>query len=349
MRILICASGTGGHIYPAITFANKLQELGHEVCFIGEKNRLESKIIPAKNYEFIGLDVKRFDKGFFGLFKGAYSFFKNYFRCLKIVENYDRVIGFGNYVSLPVMQAAIKKNVKTFIHEQNSIPGKANLFLDKKVDGVFCSFDNNLKFFKNPNTFVSGNPQMIMKDIPIDKEYLTSIGLDNKKKTVLMFFGSLGSFTIDQFMQKFLKDFNDDYQIIYATGSDYFSNYKDFSNKNVKVFESVDGLKTMSVCDLLIARAGATTIAEIIALSKPSILIPSPYVSNNHQFFNAQYLVEKKASILLEEKDLEYEHFKKLVGNLINDFDKLKEIGENAGKLNNASCLEVMIKKVIYD
>lgn len=349
MRILICASGTGGHIYPAITFANELRKLGHEVCFIGEKNRLESRVIPKNNYKFIGLDVERFDKGFFSIFKGMFSFFKNYFYCLKIVVEYDRVIGFGNYVSLPVMKSAIKKKIKTYIHEQNSIPGKANLFLDKKVDGVFCSFDNNLKYFKNSNTFVSGNPQMLMKDISRDRNYLKMLGLDPDKKTVLMFFGSLGSYTIDNFMQKFLNEFEEDYQIIYATGSDYFINYRNFDRKNVKVFESVDGLKLMAICDLLISRAGATTIAEIIALSKPSILIPSPYVSNNHQFFNAEYLVNKHAAVLIEEKNLVYDDFKKTIKALLYDDKKLKEIGANAGKLNNADCLEVMIKKVIYD
>lgn len=346
MRILICAGGTGGHIYPALTLADGLVMKNHNVDFIGSLNRMEKDIIPERGYKFIGLDIDNFNGGILGKFKGLGSFMTNYFKAKKIVKGYDLVIGFGNYISVPIILAAKNRHIKTYIHEQNSIPGKANLLLDRFVDGVFCSMEHNLKYFKNKHLFVYGNPQSSLQVNEADEAYFDEFNLDRQMKTVLMFFGSLGSMSVDNFMQKFLKDFDEDYQIIYACGSNYIKNYQAYQNAKVRVVERVDGYKLMGICDLLVSRAGATTISEITSIGVASIMIPSPYVANNHQYFNALELVEKNAALLLEEGKMNVEYFNSLIKSVIFDEDKLNDLRANSLKFAKKDALERMIEEV---
>lgn len=345
MKIIIVAGGTGGHIYPSLTLAKELENRKHDILFVGSSTRMEKDVIPNEGFKFIGLDVSIPKGNIFNKIKSLFSLLKAFRKCKDIVKGYDVAIGFGNYISLPLMMAAKKKGLKTIIHEQNSFPGKANLFLDKKMDYVLCSYDGNLKHFKNPNTFVYGNPQsykaLMEKE---DKKCLSEVGLDPSKKTVLIFMGSLGSSSVDKILLDYFNKTDGSYQILYARGHDFDIDLSKYSFKNhIVIKDRVDGSKYIKNCDLIIARSGATTVSEIIACGKASILIPSPFVPENHQFYNALPLKNKEAAIIIEENQLTSDNLNETVSCIINNDDKLNKMGLSAKGLLKENIIENII------
>ena len=349
MKIAIVAGGTGGHIYPAITLGDELKNRGHEIVFFGSSDRMEKDVVPKANFKFIPLDITSTAGGLVSKAKSLFSMVKAYNKCLKLLKGFDMAIGFGNYISIPVILAAKKLNLKTVIHEQNSFVGKANKMLDEKVDLVIGSYLENSSQFKNPHTLILGNPQSSKaKNVVKDSELLTSFGLDKDKKTVVIFMGSLGSETVNDILIKYFELTDGSYQIIYATGKKYYAIDKERIKEKdyLRVFEQVDGIKAMKASSLLVSRAGATTLAEITALGMPSILIPSPYVPNNHQYFNALALVDKKAALMIEEKDLTPTSLKEKIDSVINDDACLASLRENALKLTSGSVIEDIVSEI---
>ena len=343
------AGGSGGHIYPALTLAEALQEKGHEITFIGSNDRMEKDVIPERGFEYIGLNVYTTRGGLFQKIKSMSSIVGAYFDCLKLLKGYDMAIGFGNYISVPVMEAAVKLKLKTIIHEQNSFVGRANRFLDEKVDMIIGSYEENLEQFKNKNTLILGNPQSSKAyEVKEDEEVIRKLGLDPKKKTVVIFMGSLGSSSVNEKLKDYFKLLDGSYQVVYATGpSHYEDTIKDVQETEyLKIFERIDGAAVMKNSDLLICRAGATTLCEICAIGMPSILIPSPYVPNNHQYYNGKALTDKDAAIMIEEKDLTGEVLNETVNRVINDEVKLKTMSDNAKKLGNPHVLDDIVKAV---
>ena len=346
MKIVMAAGGTGGHIYPALTLANSLKERGHEVVFFGSKDRLEKDIVPSYGFKFVPFDILSTSGN---KLKSLISMIKAYKRCLGLLDGFDMAIGFGNYISVPIILSAKKKGLKTIIHEQNSFVGKANKMLDQKVDLVIGSYEENKKQFKNPHTLILGNPQS-QKALKAkkDENALKDLGLDPSKKTLVIFMGSLGSESVNKVLLDYFKLTDGSYQIVYATGKEYYNDdLKLIEEKDyLKIKERIDGISVMKASTLLVSRAGATTLCEITALGMPSILIPSPYVPNNHQYFNALALVDNKAAIMLEEKDLSANSLNKLVDSLINDDEKLNELRKNALKMANASTIDDIICEI---
>lgn len=349
MKIVIVAGGSGGHIYPALTLAKELINRGHKITFIGANDRMEKELIPSLGYDFIGLDTKTTRGGVLQKFNSMLSIAHSYNECLKILKNNcDLVIGFGNYISVPVVLAAKRLKIKVVLHEQNSFVGRANRFLDMKADMIIASYEESLKQFKNPNTYVLGNPQSsVALDIRKNKKVLTDLGLDPDMKTVVIFMGSLGSESIMNVMIEYFNLLKDaDYQVVYATGKKHYSKVKDMHFKNVHIFDAINGIEVMANSDLLISRAGATTLSEITAIGMPSILIPSPYVPNNHQYHNAMALVKNDAAILLEEKNLNPQVLKNMVDGLIHDDIRLKKLSDNARKMANDHVIENIIDRI---
>ena len=349
MKIAIVAGGTGGHIYPALALAEALKERKHEITFIGSNDRMEKDIIPEHGFDYIGLNVLSTRGGILHKIQSLFSIVKAYFECKKLLKDYDMAIGFGNYISIPVMKAAISLGKKTVIHEQNSFVGRANRMLDEQVDLIIGSYEENLHQFKNKNISILGNPQA-SKAYKVEKneKLLTDIGLSTDKKSVLIFMGSLGSSTVNEKLLEYFNLTDGSYQIIYATGKNHYDNAIRQAKKcdYIKLFEHVDAAGLMKNCDLLICRAGATTLSEISAIGIASILIPSPYVPNNHQFYNAKALVDKDAAMMIEEKDLTAQLLNDTVNKLINDDTKLKQLAENAQKLGNPNVLNDMIEAI---
>lgn len=349
MKIVIVAGGTGGHIYPALALAEQLKNRGHELLFIGSSSRMEKDLIPEHGYKFVGLDVDIFSGNIIKKLKSLITIKKAEKKCEEIIKEYELAIGFGNYISIPVILAAKKLGLKTVIHEQNSFVGKANKFLDGKVDLVIGSYEENKKQFKNKNTLILGNPQSSKAlSIQKDSHVLEKLGLNSNKKTVVIFMGSLGSQTVNKVILDYFELTDGSYQIIYATGQQNYKNVmssikiKDY----IKCFESIDAANVMKNSTILVCRAGATTIAEITAMGIPSILIPSPYVPNNHQYYNAKSLSDKDAAILLEEMYLTPVKLKDTINDIINNESKLRSLSERALSLGKPNVMNEMILEI---
>lgn len=340
MRIVISAGGTGGHIYPALAIIKKIQEQepDSEFLYIGTHNRMEKDIIPKYGIPFETIEIYGINrKNIFKNFKTLKSFIEARKKCKKLIKDFrpDAVIGVGGYVTGPVISVAKKLGYKTFIHEQNSIPGKANLYLSHFVDNIFISFKSSGKYFPEYKTIYTGNPcsEEALKAEKIDKHEL---GLNPNKKLVLFVMGSLGSSKVNDILYKTMNLFkNKNYEILFVTGKD---SYEEMIEKqypsNVKVVPFIEGMtRVMKVTDLIVSRAGASTLSEIIALKIPSILIPSPYVPNNHQYINALDLTENNAAVMIEEKNLKSEKLVSEIDLILNDEKKIEEIKNNLKSL----------------
>lgn len=354
MRIIISAGGTGGHIYPALAVAKTFikKDKNNEILYIGTKNRMEKDIVPKEGFNFIGLNVTGlYRKLSLKNIKSMYLFLNAIKKSKKIIKDFkpDVVISFGGYVTAPVMYAAHKLGIKTFAHEQNSTFGVTNKFVSNFADKIFVSFEssvNNLDSSIKKKCIFSGNPSAdnIASEIPYKKE---EFNLDPTKKLVLIVMGSLGSKTINDKMKSMLTLFNNkEYEILFVTGKDYYDEYKNLKyTKNIKIVPYIDNMvRLLKKVDCFVSRAGASTLSEICALKVPSILIPSPYVTENHQYKNALDLVNKDAALILQEKDLEGDILLRMVEKVLNDklySNKLKKNLESF-KTGNAS-------NVIYD
>lgn len=336
MKVVISAGGTGGHIYPALAIINKIKEKepNSEFLYIGTHNRMEKDIIPSYGIPFETIEIYGFDrKNLLKNFKTLSSFYKATKRCKKLIKKFnpDAVIGVGGYVTGPVIYAAKKSGYKTFIHEQNSTPGKANLFLSKYADSIFVSFVSSIKYFPSYKTVFTGNPcsEDAINKSSIDKKIM---GLDPNKKLVLFVMGSLGSSKVNELLYNTMNSFKDkEYEILFVTGKDSYDQMsKKEYPKNVKVVPFINEMtRVMKKTDLIISRAGASTLSEIISLGVPSILVPSPYVPDNHQYKNAIDLVNKKAAIMIEEKDLKDKILVDTIDSIINDDKQINEMKYN--------------------
>ena len=348
MRVIISAGGTGGHIYPAISIINKIKEYDKnaEILYIGTTDRMEHEIVPQKNIPYLGIEIKGLSKNPIKAIKS----FKLLLKSLKIVKNEiikfnpDIVIGVGGYVTFPVIYEAHKLGYKTLIHEQNSIPGKSNKILAKYADYIAVSLPGSIKYFEKEKTYFTGNPRS-------SEAYLASsiskkdLGLLEDKKLILIVMGSLGSMTINNELLNIIPKFKDkNYEVIVVTGNNYYDKFKNIDIKNVKIVKFLDNmLNVLKCCDLIITRAGASTIAEITSIGLPSILVPSPYVANNHQLYNAMELVNNKSAILLEEKDFNADNLLNKIDLVINNQKMIKEMHNNSLKLGKQnSCQEIL-------
>ena len=338
MRILIATGGTGGHIYPALALADaaKKRYKDCEILFVGNKNRMEATEIPARGYDFVGLDASGLVGGIVGKVKAITLMGISYVKARKIVKEFkpDIAIGFGGYVSAPVIMAAHSYSVKVMIHEQNSIVGKANKLCMKFADAIVACYESILEECDSSKTRLLGNPRAsVVHENPFNQSYYDSFGLDPNRPLLLVVMGSLGSTSVNDAMIQALPEIDKNNQIVFVCGrGNYESVSKQMNQENIKVVEYVDQLAILEKVDCIICRAGATTAAEITAFGIPSVLIPSPYVANNHQFYNAQVLVDKKCAFMIEEKDLNANTLFTKVSRILENTKLKEEMKENAKK-----------------
>ena len=310
MKIVIATGGTGGHIYPAIALADaaKKRYKDIDILFIGNDDRMEASEVPAHGYKFKGLHACGLTGNLIHKMKALLLMANAYRKALTIIRDFkpDIAIGFGGYVSAPVMLAAHRLHVKTMIHEQNSIVGVANKMVAKYMDAIVICYEKCFTEFGREKTRLLGNPRATNAvQNKFDEAYFNELGLSKDKPLILVVMGSLGSSSINAIMKDVLPTIDDKYQILFVSGKNNYDEMKSCFNKpNIKVVDYVKQLDIIDQVDLIICRAGATTAAEITALGTPSILIPSPYVAHNHQFYNASVMVEKQAAEMIEEKDL---------------------------------------------
>lgn len=357
MKVIISAGGTGGHIYPALAIINKIKQIepNSEFLYIGTHNRMEKDIIPKHNIPYESIEI-------YGLQKGKIKENIKAFKCLqeskkkckKLIKEFnpDIVIGVGGYVTVPVIKTAKKLGYKTFIHEQNSIPGKANRYLSKYADIIGISFESSKEYFPLKKVVVTGNP-CSEEAINIKPCLKSEFNLSENKPLVLFVMGSLGASRVNDFLIKTMGLFNNKpYEVLYVTGNDDYERISKINfPRNVKVVPYVDKLaRVMKKSDIMVTRAGASTLSEIIALQIPSIIIPSPYVTNNHQYKNALDLVNNEAGFLIEEKKLKGDIIVRSIDSVINDFDLIDSVKNNLKKMSindSASIIYDSIKKLI--
>ncbi len=359
MRVIISAGGTGGHIYPALAIINKIKEKNpnSEFIYIGTTDRMESTIIPSKNIPYEGIEMKGLNrKNIFANIGIVSCYLKAIKSAKKIIASFkpDIVIGVGGYITAPVIYAACKLGYKTIIHEQNSIPGLTNKMLSKRVDKICVSLEDSLEYFPKDKTIYTGNPRS-EECLSVKAINKSELGLSSNKKLVLIVMGSLGSLTINNKLKEIVMGFNKkSYEVLLVTGKNYYDSFSKLDvPSNVFLVPYLENmLSVMKKVDLIVTRCGASTIAEITALGIPSILVPSPYVTHDHQTKNALSLVNKDAGVLLLEKDFDSDHLISLVDGIFNDlvlYSKLKKNVSSMGVKNSASKIYDIIVDVVKE
>lgn len=356
MKYIISAGGTGGHIYPALSIINKIKEEDKKakILYIGTTDRMEKDIVPNLGIDYLGIKMNGLGKSIkkiFGFLTNTCSGIK---KCKKQMKKFkpDVVIGVGGYVTVPVVLAAHSLGVKVILHEQNSIPGKANKMLSKYAETVCISMESSKKYFNHNNIVLTGNPrgEEILK---FKKGNKKDYDLSVSKKLVLITMGSLGAETINKKIIDSLEDFsNKNYEVLLVTGK---NNYEEASKaklpSNVKITPYVEKMgEVLKYTDLIVTRAGATIISEITALGLPSILIPSPYVANNHQVINSKDLEENDASLIIHEESFDTKDLLKKIDKILGDsklYTKMSSSSKKLGITDSAARLYDEIRKVI--
>jgi UDP-N-acetylglucosamine--N-acetylmuramyl-(pentapeptide) pyrophosphoryl-undecaprenol N-acetylglucosamine transferase len=316
LKVIISGGGTGGHIFPAIAIAkaieNKVQNV--EFLFVGAEDRMEMEKVPAAGYKIKGLWIsglqRKLDKrNLLFPFKVIHSIFK----AKNIVKEFkpDLAIGTGGYASAPLLYAAAKKGIPTVIQEQNSYPGITNRILAKHVQKICVAYDEMERFFPTEKLIITGNP--IREGILDFNNKVTDgqvkFNIDKTKPTVLVVGGSLGALTINNAIAENINQIkNMDVNLIWQTGISYQDKAQNFiTDVNTKGINAYTFIKEMDLsyaaADVIISRAGAIAISELCCVGKPIILVPSPNVAENHQYKNAQSLVNKNAALLVEDDD----------------------------------------------
>lgn len=359
MRVVISAGGTGGHIYPAIAIINKIKEKepNSEILYIGTTNRMEKDLIPELGIKYEEINVSGLKRKItLENFKVLLQFLKAREKCKKIIKEFDPdvVIGAGGYVTGPVIWAGKKLDKKTFIHEQNSVVGLSNKYLTKYADKIGVSFASTMKYFPKDKVVLTGNP-CSQKALDVKKANKEDFGLTKNKKLVLIVMGSLGSKTVNDKIVTFLDAFKTkDYEVMFVTGNSYYEKVKNLKiPQNVKIVPFIYEMPSlMKSTDLMITRAGATTMSEILVLGVPAIFIPSPYVTNNHQYKNAMDLVNKNAALILEEKDLTKVNLINLIDKTLANKEEYNNIKNNLKKLgikDSSERIYELLKGMIMD
>ena len=359
MKLLFATGGTAGHINPALAVASyrKEQHPDDEIMFIGTADHMESRLVPNAGFEFKTIDINGFKRSFspnaiIENVKTVGKLMKSEKESKNIIKEFqpDVVIGFGGYVSGPVLDEAAKLHIPTCIHEQNAYPGITNKQLAKKVDKVMLTVEDAANHME-------AKCDVVITGLPVRGELLKKskfsarieLGIADDKPLVLSFGGSLGAAPLNEAMFDIIledAEKNDVYHIhsVGTNGKEYLEKFEanGFTKRaenvyykgNAEVRLYIDNMDTcMAAADLVIGRAGASSLSEIEAMGKASILIPSPYVAENHQFHNAMALVNRNAARILREKDLTTDSLKALMNELISDKAELANIENNAKEM----------------
>ncbi len=345
MKVIISGGGTGGHIYPAIAIAQELkaQVPNCEILFVGAEGKMEMEKVPKAGFKIIGLPIRGLQRKI-TLENLAFPFklTQSLWKAWKIVKDFkpDVVIGVGGYASGAVMQVAVWQGVKTLIQEQNSYAGLTNKLVAKSVNKICVAYPNMERYFPKEKIVFCGNP--VRKDITdlesVRNEAFKFFDLSESKKTVLVLGGSLGARTINNCLKNGVSELlAQGYQVIWQTGKIYFEEMKTFANmlnsKGLYIKDFIYEMNYAYACaDVVISRAGALSVSELCLAGKPTILVPSPNVAEDHQTKNAMALVNENAAVLVKDGEASNLLIKKVL-ELLRDENKQKELAKNILKL----------------
>ena len=347
LRVIVSGGGTGGHIFPAVSIANaiKAEYPDAEILFVGAEGRMEMQRVPAAGYKIIGLPIAGFDRK--NLLKNVvvlYKIAKSQWKARKIIKEFKPhvVVGVGGYASGPTLKTAGQMGIPTLIQEQNSYAGVTNKLLAKSAKKICVAYDGMERFFPAEKIIKTGNPvRQNLLDAKVTKAEATeSFGLDPKKRTVLVIGGSLGARTVNESILQHIEDIRGakNVQFIWQTGKYYSEEIhmalaKEDPVQNMKVTDFISNMdNAYAAADLVISRAGASSISELCLLKKPCILVPSPNVAEDHQTKNALALSTKGAAIFVKDSDARNELIPLALKTVVDDA-QLTSLSENVGKL----------------
>lgn len=353
MRIIISGGGTAGHIFPALAIADYIKkEYNSDFLFIGARNRMEIKKVKKAGYKISAIWIDGLQRKFS---------FRNIMLPLKLLISFCQslyflityrphvVVGTGGFVSGPVLCIASLIGIPTLIHEQNSFPGITNKILSKFVNTICVSYPGFNRFFKNKKVVFSGNPvrEKLKEKVP-KKKAVSYFQFSSAEPIVLIIGGSLGAEPINKVIFKNLELIKkESFQIIWQTGNLHYEKYKHLESSNVKIFDFIDHMNlAYAASDVVVSRAGAIAISEICLLKKASILIPSPYVSENHQYENAKSLANHSATCLIAQKSLDKLFWDKLKYLINNDVFR-KKMSQNAFSFIQPNAEKIIVDEVI--
>lgn len=360
MKVVMSCAGTGGHIYPAIAIADKIkaENPDAEIIFIGTKHGMENTLVPKAGYEVKGINASGFDrKNLLKNFKTVADIISGSAQAKRIIKDFapDVVIGTGGYVTGVVIKNAAKAGIPCFIHEQNAVLGMANKLLEKYAKKVFISFEESRSALQFPE-------KAVMTGNPIRKEFLQLEPAACRKALVpggetfvLAFGGSLGAEVLNKSVIKLIDELPEEgVKLYFVTGKRYYdeisAQLKDKAGmKNVTLVPYADNMPELILAsDLVISRAGAIAVSEITASGRASVLIPSPNVTNNHQYHNAKAIADAGAAVLLEEKDMSagFGELAQIVLDLAKDPEKRRAMEKCAGAVGRSNAVDIIYENL---
>lgn len=360
LKVIISGGGTGGHIFPALSIANELKSTVSdiEILFVGAEGKMEMERVPEAGYPIKGLPIMGMPRKLsLKLFKFAWSVFKSNSEAAKIIKEFkpDLAIGVGGFASYPVLNAAAKQGVPTYLQEQNSYAGVSNKELSKKVRQICVAYDGMDRFFPASKIVVTGNPvRQNLLEATNKNEALTVYGLEADKPVIVIVGGSLGARTLNEAVMAHLKEIaQSSVQVVWQTGKIYYdemlARLGDDKPANLHVHQFlVDMAQAYATADLVVARAGASTISELCLLGKASILVPSPNVAEDHQTKNAMALVDKEAAILVKDADAIRNMINEAL-RLVQNKEKLTALSVNSLKMAKPNATKDIVKVILND
>ncbi|MAD98249.1 MAG: undecaprenyldiphospho-muramoylpentapeptide beta-N-acetylglucosaminyltransferase [Flavobacteriaceae bacterium] len=353
-RFLISGGGTGGHIYPAIAIANelKLRFPDAEFLFVGAKDKMEMEKVPNAGYPIKGLWISGFQRKLtFKNLMFPLKLISSVFKAKRIVGAFkpNIAIGTGGFASGPTLYVAANKGIPTLLQEQNSFPGITNKLLAKKANKICVAYDNLERFFPKDKLIKTGNPvRQDLLDISSKREEaLAAFGLQKGQKTLLVLGGSLGARRINQLIESQLELFaKEKIQVIWQCGKLYYSEYKKYHGQNrVKVLEFIQRMNlAYAAVDVIISRAGASSVSELCIVGKPVVFIPSPNVAEDHQTKNAKAISDEGGAILLPEKELDA--FPKVFADLMSSKEKQETLAKNIKRLALPDATKTIVNQI---
>ena len=344
IKVLVSGGGTGGHIFPAISIANAIKNKcpNADILFVGAENRMEMEKVPAAGYPIIGLPISGFDrKHLLKNIKVLFRLFKSIRLADKTVKSFspDIAVGVGGYASGPTLWAAARRGIPTLIQEQNSYAGVTNKLLASKAKAICVAYENMDRFFPKDRIILTGNPvrQELQNDTINREEAIRFFNLDPSKKTILVIGGSLGARTINNSIAAGIEKIPQNIQLIWQSGKGYDTQaQKALEEKKPENIKQMPFISRMDMAykaaDLVISRAGASSISELCLLGKPVILIPSPNVAEDHQTKNAQALSTKNAALMIRDCDAQNLLIDTAL-KTVQDETSLKNMSENISKM----------------
>ena len=355
-KFILSGGGTGGHIYPAVAIANELKSRFPEAefLFVGAQDKMEMQKVPQAGYAIEGLWIAGLQRKLTVqnlLF--PIKLMSSLWKSRKIIKKFkpDVVIGTGGFASGPLLQMANMMNIPTVIQEQNSYPGITNKLLSKKANAICVAYEGLDRFFPKEKMILTGNPvRQDLIDVGTKKtEAIKHFNLDVTKETILILGGSLGARRINQLIENELENILSlDTQIIWQCGKLYFEDYKKYnSHKNVQVLAFIERMDLVyAAADMVISRAGASSVSELCIVGKPVIFIPSPNVAEDHQTKNAQSIVKEKGAVMLKESELDSE-FSLVFEALLKDQGKQMQLSENIKSLALPNATKQIVDEII--